>query len=199
MERLRMPSSQGSTSSTQASYATERARIMLGCYRKGEANDPKIYGATVAAILARYSKAVIDAVTDPVRGLPVQTDFMPTPKEIREACEREALRLERMDEFRAMPKPLPRIENGLRGRQHANLFVPDLSVKFPSLFDRHTAAGDATPCSIEEKRLCKDGVVRRGIWVPMDWYERPIVRPPAAEPKAPPAEDFVPFDDEAAA
>ena len=88
------PSTNSPTISAEhAKYATDRATIMLGCYRKGEANDPKIYGATVAAILGRYSRQVIDAVTDPVRGLPVQTDFMPTPKEVKEACEREAQRI----------------------------------------------------------------------------------------------------------
>src|SRR5260370_1058576 len=37
-------------------YATERARLLLGCYRTGDANDPATYVAAIAATLARYSE-----------------------------------------------------------------------------------------------------------------------------------------------
>jgi hypothetical protein len=67
-------------------YALQRAAMMFGCFRKGEANDPETYTAGVAAVLAEYDRDVIEYVTDPRTGLPSSTDFHPTIKEVREAC-----------------------------------------------------------------------------------------------------------------
>jgi hypothetical protein len=52
-------------------YAMQRARLLLGCYRTGEANDPETYVAAITATLARYSEAIITEVTHPATGLPV--------------------------------------------------------------------------------------------------------------------------------
>ncbi len=68
-------------------YATERARLLLGCYRRGDANDPDTYVAAITATLARYPEDVIKAVTHPASGLPVQKDFLPTVREVYLACE----------------------------------------------------------------------------------------------------------------
>jgi hypothetical protein len=68
-------------------YATERARLLLGCYRKGDANDPDTYVAAITATLARYPQDVIKAVTHPATGLPTQKDFLPTVREVFLACE----------------------------------------------------------------------------------------------------------------
>lgn len=60
---------------------------MIGCYRKGEANDPEIYAAAVTAILSEYPEEVIQRVTDPRTGIPRQLKFMPNPAEVAEACD----------------------------------------------------------------------------------------------------------------
>jgi hypothetical protein len=70
-------------------YATQRTIMLLGCYRQGEASDPKVYVRAVAAVLAHYDEAVITAVTDPVRGLPGSTKWLPNVAEVRAACEAE--------------------------------------------------------------------------------------------------------------
>ncbi len=95
-------------------FATERARIMLGCYRKGEANDPATYSTAVSAVLAQYSQNVIYEVTNPLTGLPSKTDFMPTLKELKFTCEQEAQRENRLNNSRPLrrfptfvPKPDP--------------------------------------------------------------------------------------------
>jgi hypothetical protein len=62
---------------------------MFGCFRKGEANDPELYVAAVAAVLGEYPRKVIDYVTDPRTGLPRKVDFHPTIAEISRACELE--------------------------------------------------------------------------------------------------------------
>ena len=68
------------------SYAAQRAELLLGCYRTGEANDPKTYVAAITAVLARYPQEVITSVTHPVTGLPSKSGWLPTIKEVTDAC-----------------------------------------------------------------------------------------------------------------
>ncbi len=63
-----------------------RAKILLGCYRTGDANDPETYVAAVTAVLAHYQEEVITEVTHPVTGLPSKKGWLPTVKEVSEAC-----------------------------------------------------------------------------------------------------------------
>lgn len=74
--------------------------MLLGCYRQGEAADPEVYVAAVAAVLAHYDEDIVRDVTDPVKGLPGVLKWLPTVAEIRQACE-ERLRPARETEARA--------------------------------------------------------------------------------------------------
>jgi len=67
-----------------------RAKILLGCYRTGDANDPGTYVAAITAILARYPEQVITAVTHPATGLPSKKGWLPTVKEVVDACDEAA-------------------------------------------------------------------------------------------------------------
>ena len=67
-------------------YAAARAKLLLGCYRTGEANDPETYVAAVTAVLAHYPEEVITQVTHPVTGLPSKKGWLPTIKEVSDAC-----------------------------------------------------------------------------------------------------------------
>lgn len=67
-------------------YAAARAKLLLGCYRTGEANDPETYVAAVTAVLAHYPEEVITNVTHPVTGLPSKKSWLPTVKEVSDAC-----------------------------------------------------------------------------------------------------------------
>src|SRR4051812_50130802 len=58
-------------------YATQRTIMLLGCYRQGEAADPKVYVRAVAAVLGHYDEAGISTVTDPVRGVPGSVKWVP--------------------------------------------------------------------------------------------------------------------------
>lgn len=69
-------------------FAAERARLLFGCYRKGEANDPETYAAALAAILAEYPREVIVKVTDPRVGLARTNKFIPSVAEVSEACDK---------------------------------------------------------------------------------------------------------------
>lgn len=62
-------------------------RILIGCFRSGDAADPEVYVTAVGAVLSRYPEDVVRQVTDPVRGLPGRSKWLPTVSEVREACE----------------------------------------------------------------------------------------------------------------
>lgn len=81
----KLPGSTGRQESL-TSYAAERARLLLGCYRTGDANDPETYVAAITAILARYPEEIITSVTHPATGLPQQKNWLPTIKEVADAC-----------------------------------------------------------------------------------------------------------------
>ena len=66
-----------------------RAKILLGCYRTGDANDPETYIAAITAVLARYPEQIITSVTHPVSGLPAKKSWLPTIKEVVDACDAE--------------------------------------------------------------------------------------------------------------
>lgn len=65
----------------------DRVRLMFGCYRKSDANDPETYIVAACAVLSRYPSDIVIAVTDPVNGLPSALQFVPTIKEIKDACD----------------------------------------------------------------------------------------------------------------
>src|SRR5689334_17853078 len=77
------------TSQPQAKgvYATERARLLFGQFRKGDANDPDTYTASVASVLAEFPDEVIRQATDPRTGLGSRLDWLPTVKEVRDFCQ----------------------------------------------------------------------------------------------------------------
>lgn len=72
---------------------------MFGCYRKSDAADPETYAAAISAVLAAYPLEIVLRVTNPVHGLPSKSNWLPTVKEVRDACDeiegRERRSLER--------------------------------------------------------------------------------------------------------
>ena len=63
------------------------AKILLGCYRTGDANDPAIYSGAIIAVLSDYPLDVVAACVDPRTGLPAQSKWLPTVAEIKDFCE----------------------------------------------------------------------------------------------------------------
>src|ERR1019366_3330787 len=86
-QRLTDLSSESAISTDHLIFAAQRAKLLFGCFRKGDANDPETYTAAVTAILAEYPQEVIRYVTDPRTGIPRKSKFMPNPAEVAEACD----------------------------------------------------------------------------------------------------------------
>ena len=69
--------------------AGERARLLVGCYRKNEVADPDAYISAICAVLANYPETVVRKVTHPLDGLPGRLQWLPTIAEIKAACDAE--------------------------------------------------------------------------------------------------------------
>ena len=82
-----------------ASFPAQRAAVLFGCYRKGEANDPEAYTAAITAILSEYTAEVIQHVTDPRTGLARKTNWLPTVAEVDAACMNHAQWCVKRDEL----------------------------------------------------------------------------------------------------
>ena len=85
-ERRRLCSVSG-LSLCEMPCAMQSVRALLGCYRKGDAEDPTTYVTAIATMLTEYPEVVVKAATDPRTGVQRACKFLPTFFEVRQACE----------------------------------------------------------------------------------------------------------------
>jgi hypothetical protein len=95
MERLAIlaskalsPGSVNELTDLEKAQYLDAARMLLGCYRTGEANDPDVYIAAVVRVLSGYPIEVVHHVIDPLTGIPSKIEWLPKLSEIKQACER---------------------------------------------------------------------------------------------------------------
>jgi hypothetical protein len=161
-----------STNQRQAIYAMERAKMLFGCYRRGDANDPDIYVGAIGSVLSTYEVDLIREVTDPRTGIQTSEKFMtfmPNPGELKVYCDAVAARRERIQRLGALPKvdftsarlsPPPRQPGDL-----ATVFVPAENVRYPKFVEWTKTA---------DPRLWKFGVSsdnRKGLWISYDTWD----------------------------
>lgn len=162
-------SSGSSTSQHQAIYAAERARMLFGGYRRGDANDPDMYVASIAAVLATYDADLIARVTDPRTGISTHEKFrtfMPNSGELKAYCDEQQAIRDKFKGYAALPRPtFKRLPSPPpRPGHRANVFVPTSAPQYAAMLER-ARAPDADPLDWRN-----DGV-RPGIWVTMVWLE----------------------------
>lgn len=155
----------------------ERARMLFGCYRRGDANDPETYVAAISVVLSLYDVDLIREVTDPRTGIMTSEkfmSFMPNSGELKVYCDGAASRRARMEKLGSLPQPdftracLPRPEP--RPGDKATIFVPASNPRYEQLLAWSKTA---------DPRLFKFEQ-RPGIWVSYDvWESRQTIRPRA--------------------
>ena len=170
-ETSRSSSSKGSTSQHQAAYASQRAEVLFGCYRRGDANDPARYVAAIAAVLSMYDADLIREVTDPRTGICTAEKymtFMPNAGELKVYCDGIAVRKDRLQHLgtRAVPAlrlaPPPPAPGDL-----ATIFVPDNNPRYRALVEW---AKTADP---RKWKYGKSSDNKQGIWIAHDiWDQR---------------------------
>jgi hypothetical protein len=67
--------------------AAKYAKLLLGCYRTGEANDPEVYTSSIVLVMSQYPEDVLESIVNPLTGIPSKIDWLPKPKEVLAACE----------------------------------------------------------------------------------------------------------------
>jgi hypothetical protein len=115
--------------------AAERARLLFGSYRKGEANDPDTYVMMITATLMAYDNSVICEATHPHTGIQFTEKFktwMPQPGELKEFCEGLAARNARNAAHLAARLAPPAISPAVD--RSANPTLEELCQKYPGLF-----------------------------------------------------------------
>lgn len=89
-------------------YATERAEVLFGSYRRGDANDPDRYVTSIAAVLTLYDFELIRDVTDPRTGIQTTEkfcSFMPNAGELKVYCDAIAAQRDRIQKLAELPRP----------------------------------------------------------------------------------------------
>lgn len=155
-------------------YAIERAKILFGSYRRGDANDPDAYVAAISAVLSRYDTDLIREVTDPNTGICTTEkymSFMPNAGELKVYCDGVVARRDRMQKLAELPPvdfsrarlPAPAPAPGSR----AKIFVPASNARYQQMLDWSKTA-DSLDWKFE---------ARQGIWVSHAAWESRAVPP----------------------
>lgn len=142
-------------------FAAERAALLLGCYRRGDANDPETYSAAIAAVLTCFRQDVVEYVTDPRTGIPGVIGWLPSVAEVKKACVERQTYIDRLEEFdrrfanrrAALPFPLDKKTPGRR----ATVFVPADVPQYPRSLEVSKTA-DPADWKLDERG-------RPGIWI----------------------------------
>jgi hypothetical protein len=82
----RLVSFLGQDQNHQSRWLGEKVKTMCSCYRKDETINPEMYAAALGSVLSEYPAEVIEFVTDPRTGLPSTQQWLPTIKEVHDAC-----------------------------------------------------------------------------------------------------------------
>ena len=156
-----------STSRAQLDYAMERAKVLFGCYRRGDANDPDQYVASIAAVLTLYEPDLVRQATDPRSGISTDERFcnyMPNSGQLKVYCDAIRDRRARVAHLGSLPplKPsAPRLTDRSAGRS-ANVFVPAKSKHY------QRCAKIATLADAADWKHDPDG--RPGIWIALNLF-----------------------------
>jgi hypothetical protein len=142
--------------------AAYHAKLILGCYRVGDANDPEIYVAAVAALLSRYPSDIGTRLSDPKDGIAGRIKWLPSVSEIREECDRlqaadvaaAKRRADVAEQFRLRQERTP----APSAPDPYNVFVPTFAPQYRAMVER----GGRPGVSLEDK-------TRGGVWVPHSW------------------------------
>src|SRR3972149_3077313 len=78
------------TTLNRTTEAKKYARLLLGCYRVGDANDPEVYISAVVTVLSRYPIEIMRMACAPNDGLPSKLKWLPTVAEVSTECARLA-------------------------------------------------------------------------------------------------------------
>jgi hypothetical protein len=152
----------------------ERAKVLFGCYRRGDANDPDQYVASIAAVLTLYDPEIIRDVTDPRTGISTTekfASFMPNSGELKIFCDEIRERRARIAHLGSLKRsPAPQFLRDFSPGRRANALVHTDAPQYPQVLEWAQTADEADWKTYERGR---------GIWV--NWLASPLAGCPIAK------------------
>ena len=153
-----------------------RARMLLGCYRTGDAADPETYVAAIAAVLSEYPMDVVELVTDPRTGLPSRSTWLPTVAEVRQAADAEIDFRSRQERRRAADDEVLRLRK-LDEQERERRFRPtidELKAKYGFNWGLQSTADDEAQREAARAKM-RAAAARTNAEIAAEWGEQ---RPP---------------------
>ncbi len=71
-----------------ARWLLDKARNLYRSFANAKDDCPEIIAKNFVTILSRFPVEIIEAVCDPMNGIPADQTFVPSPKELRDGCEK---------------------------------------------------------------------------------------------------------------
>lgn len=152
--------------------AAERARLLLGCYRRIDAMDPDTWVLAIALVLSAYEDWVILEATHPRTGIQATEKFKswpPNSGELKHFCDDMARRALRYAIYEKLPKPnLPPADPAPVPPRSDRMSVEDLARRHEGAAwaDRILAAKNKRPAPmspVEALRSLNESRVRLGL------------------------------------
>lgn len=131
--------------------AAQRSRLLVGCYRIGEAADSEVYATALVAMLSNYPEAVVMRVTDPRTGLAGRSQWLPTIFEVRLACEGEMKPIYDQQRREQTAARLAKVTDMRGDERSGRLSFEQLKAKYPDLIGHSGPRRGARPLTDGEK------------------------------------------------
>ena len=146
------------------------AKLLLGCYRRNDANDPDTYVQAIMMVLTKYPLAIVEWATDPRTGIAAVEQFRafpPNAGEVKAFCDEEVRRIHEASKerpnFRRREYIPPRNDPGC----WANVFVGTVSPNY-------AAALAFTESPNVDARAWRFGEFQgiSGVWIALNDYDK---------------------------
>lgn len=151
---------------SRAAQIAAAVKRIYSAYRRDQWDDPELFVTQVGTVLNSYSLPVIDYISHPLTGIQIKSEFPPTLKQVKDACDEEQARRDRLAKFEAHPHRVryvpPEIPNHPGCR--CNLFVHADAPQYPALL----AWSQSPQADVRDYKLDDHG--RAGLWVSLSIF-----------------------------
>jgi hypothetical protein len=150
--------------------------MIASCYRRDEAHNPELFADALALVLGDYPADIVRIAVDPRTGVIERFPMgLPNVGQIKQYLDDLLAKRDRLQHYASLPKAKP-FKRALE-KAEPNLFVPNDHRRYESMAKKAEKEPERARF---ENHLCADGVMRAGVWVPLDWFEALGERPQSA-------------------
>lgn len=155
LEQKALSAKQALATSTNPSEALKLAKNLIGSYAHVKPDQPEMFLASIAAVLAQYPLAVAQECVDPRAGVARKSEFLSVAKVV-EWCDEKLQYLQVISQYQRSPLRRPEQVSELsdEDKAAAHKFLSDLALelKLRSMSDRKPMAAAANVPTDDELR-----------------------------------------------